>query len=167
MIGGLLASQCDRFNSRSDLTPARQGQLNSTFDAPPRAPPEYEVVWQQVRRARDILLRGGPFAWDSCAVAVRQALESWERVEPGDRDRRPGSTHATKRSRLYGLRKELRYYVDYAAHDQQVDEPAWTREDALLALTTLCALLAARKPAGVSQKSCAPSGSHGLSVLRV
>jgi hypothetical protein len=109
-------------------------------------PGGFDGVWHQIRTAREVFLRGGPFAWESCAVSVRQALEAWERLEAGNREQRPEGTHATKRSRLHGLRKQLHYYVGYAAHGQEPSEPEWTREDALLVLTTLCALLSARRP---------------------
>jgi hypothetical protein len=110
------------------------------------APPGFETVWQQIRIARDLLMRGGPFAWESCGMAVRQALEAWEQVSPATGSQRQDGRHATKLERLYRLRASLQYYVGYAAHNQHDNEPAWTREDALLAITTLCALLTARKP---------------------
>jgi len=115
------------------------------------APPQgFDEVWQNLAHARNVFMGGGPFAWESCAVAVRRALEAWEKVEPLQTSTPAGGQHRTKRERLDQVRKELKYYLGYSAHPQGAAAAAavteWTREDALLGLTTMCGLLSTRRP---------------------
>lgn len=116
----------------------------------PNPPEGFGGVWNHMTRARDLLLRGGDFAWEACAAAVRTALEEWERLEPLTDDGKTTGTHPSKRQRLDRLRRGLRNYMSFSLHPQGASKPEeavnWSREDAILGVATLCALLAVRKP---------------------
>ena len=97
--------------------------------------------------ARDAFEQGGTTGWKTCGAAVRRALEKWVQIE----DKEPGwkppnkeeRENRTKRQRLYILRWHLLQLAHLAVHSS-ADE--WSRDDALLMLSTLSALLAERKP---------------------
>jgi hypothetical protein len=99
-------------------------------------------VWHALRDARDSFDTGGSTGWKNCVTAVRLALEEWRKIEQEDKGL--ADTQArTKIQRIDNLRWHLIQLAHYAAHTK-ADE--WTRDDALLALSTLSALLAVRKP---------------------
>jgi hypothetical protein len=105
-------------------------------------PSGFEPIWQALRDARDSFDQGGSTGWKNCVTSVRLALEEWRRVEEED----PGPkelTSRTKAQRIDNLRWILMQYAHFAPHTNADD---WTRDDALLALSTLCALLAIRRP---------------------
>jgi hypothetical protein len=109
----------------------------------PSDPPNgWEPVWHALRDARDSFDTGGSTGWKNCVTAVRLALEEWRKIEQEDKGL--ADTQArTKIQRIDNLRWHLIQLAHYAAHTK-ADE--WTRDDALLALSTLSALLAVRKP---------------------
>ena len=112
-------------------------------------PSGWEPVWQALRDARDSFDTGGSTGWKNCVASVRLALEKWHDLEqedhgpgwnpPGREDRE----NRTKQQRLDNIRWHLIQLAHYAAHTR-ADE--WTRDDAVLALSTLSALLAVRRP---------------------
>jgi hypothetical protein len=117
------------------------------FQADP--PSGWEPIWQALRDARDSFDTGGSTGWKNCVASVRHALEEWQKVEkeeqgPGwQRPAFPDLQSRTKAQRIDNLRWHLIQCAHLAPHTKADD---WTRDDALLALSTLCALLAVRKP---------------------
>lgn len=110
------------------------------FDSNP--PSGWEPVWQAVRDALDSFDAGGSTGWRNCVASVRHALEEWRNIEKEDQG--PSDLKSrTKTQRIDNIRWHLIQLAHYAAHTK-ADE--WTRDDALLALSTLSALLAVRKP---------------------
>jgi hypothetical protein len=114
------------------------------------APPSpWDEVWQALIEARDAFERGGSTGWKGCVTAVRLALERWQGIEKEDMG--PGWTspsrndrsQRTKRQRLDNLRWHLLQIAHLGAHSAAQD---WSRDDALLLLSTLSSLLAERKP---------------------
>jgi hypothetical protein len=82
-------------------------------------------------------------------AAVRLALEKWQGIEKEDMG--PGwkapsmieRKDRTKRQRLDNVRWHLYQCAHLGPHSSAED---WTRDDAVLLLSTLAALLAERKP---------------------
>jgi hypothetical protein len=109
----------------------------------PNSPPApWDEVWQSLVRARNSFKQGGSTGWQGCVVAVRLALEKWRDIEkpntgPTDPKQR------SKRERLDALRLSLHQCTHIWVHGSD-DE--CSRDDALLMLSTLSALLAERKP---------------------
>lgn len=106
-----------------------------------RSPP-WNTVWEQLDKAAGHLAQGGEGGWEGCITKVRQALElraQIEKIPPGsakpDRDQ-------DRRERLNGLAKALFHYSSLAAHADR-HTTRWNRADAILAYSTLCAILAA------------------------
>jgi hypothetical protein len=99
--------------------------------------------------ARDTFEHGGSTGWKSAATAVRLALEKWHEIEPEDHG--PGwqtpkaaeKQARSKEQRLDNIRWHLLQLANYGPHSH-ADE--WARDDALLMLAVLSALLAIRKP---------------------
>jgi hypothetical protein len=108
----------------------------------PSSPPApWDEVWQNLVSARTHFEQGGSTGWSSCILAVRQALEKWRDIEGVN----TGPTDPTKRNkaeRLNNLRQALHQCTHVWIHK---DEES-SRDDALLMLSTLSALLAERKP---------------------
>jgi len=108
----------------------------------PQSPPApWDEVWANLVAARKHFEQGGTTGWSSCILAVRQALEKWRDIEPPNM----GPADPTKRSkkeRLDNLRLALHQCTHVWIHK---DEEA-SRDDALLMLSTLSALLGERKP---------------------
>ncbi len=109
---------------------------------PSDPPTGWEPVWEALRDARDSFDKGGATGWKGCVTSVRLALEEWRKIEaevkgPADLQSR------TKSQRTDNIRWQLIQLANYAAHTR-ADE--WTRDDAVLALSTLCGLLCVRKP---------------------
>lgn len=101
----------------------------------------WDGVWSALVVARDAFAQGGTTGWQSCVVRVRQALEQWRDIEGVDTG--PNVVRQrSKRERLNNLRLALYESTHNMIHPQ--DEA--TRDDALLMLATLSALLAERKP---------------------
>ena len=109
---------------------------------PSDPPTGWEPIWAALRDARDSFDSGGSTGWKNTVTSVRLALEEWRKIEvedkgPSDLQKR------TKSQRIDNIRWHLIQLAHYAAHTK-ADE--WTRDDALLLLSTLCSLLAERKP---------------------
>ncbi len=109
---------------------------------PSDPPTGWEPIWAALRDARDSFDSGGSTGWKNTVTSVRLALEEWRKIEvedngPSDHQKR------TKAQRTDNIRWHLIQLAHYAAHTK-ADE--WTRDDALLLLSTLCSLLAQRKP---------------------
>jgi hypothetical protein len=108
----------------------------------PQSPPApWDEVWANLVSARNHFEHGGSTGWSSCILAVRQALEKWRDIEqPNTGSGDP--KNRSKRERLNNLRQALHQCTHIWIHR---DDEA-TRDDALLMLSTLLALLAERKP---------------------
>lgn len=109
-----------------------------------RTPP-WNTVWEQLDKAAGHLAQGGESGWEGCIAKVRQALElraKIEKIPPGP----PKSDHdQDRRERLNGLAKALFHYSSLAVHaDRHTTQ--WSRADAILAYSTLCAILAVQDP---------------------
>jgi len=116
----------------------------------PSGPPTgWEHVWDALTDARDSFEKGGATGWKSCVASVRHALEEWRKLEvedPGPGWQRPKKEELearTKSQRMDALRWHLIQCAHLAPHTKADN---WTREDAALAMATLCALIAVRKP---------------------
>jgi hypothetical protein len=100
------------------------------------------TIWKCIDKASENLGQGGEAGWTGCLTEARKALEAWNKIDPmpapPERDR-----DKDKRQRLYDLAEALRRYCHLSAHFDKREEN-WTRADAVLALSTLCALLSAR-----------------------
>ncbi len=113
------------------------------------SPSGWEPIWDALRDARDSFDSGGSTGWKNTATSVRLALEKWQDLEkenqgPGwKRPDRLDLEARTKSQRADSIRWHLIQLAHYAAHTK-ADE--WTRDDALLLLSTLCVLLNVRKP---------------------
>jgi len=135
-----------RYSRETWTTTLRQLNLRDTvlveIPFPSDPPSGWEPVWQALRDARDSFDKGGSTAWRNCVASVRYALEEWRKIEKED----PGPSDfpsRTKEQRIDNIRLTLMQYANFAPHTK-ADE--WTRDDALLAISTVSALLAARKP---------------------
>jgi hypothetical protein len=105
-------------------------------------PTGWEPVWDALRDARDWFDRGGSTGWKGTAISVRLALEEWRKIEAEDK----GPTEPRQRSksqRTDNIRWELMQLANFSAHTKA---DGWNRDDALLLLSSVCALLAVRKP---------------------
>lgn len=116
---------------------------------PSDPPHEWEAVWHALRDARDSFESGGSTGWKSSITSVRLALEEWRNIEKEDLGAGwqmptiPDLQSRSKEQRLNAIRWHLIQLAHYAAHTK-ADE--WTRDDALLMISTLCALLCVRNP---------------------
>lgn len=108
------------------------------------APDGWNVVWQELVEARNAFEQGRETGWSQCVVKVRTALEAWKKIEPEKQPLPAGAKEDwTKKDRLDGLRWQLHECCHPAAH---MRSGPWSRDEALLMLSTLSALLAARNP---------------------
>ena len=116
----------------------------------PTSPPgKWTEGWGALVEARNYFEQGGTTGWKGCVAATRLALEKWQSIEkedmgpgwkaPGPQERRD----RTKKQRIDNLRWHLYQFAHLGPHSSADD---WTRDDALLLLSTLSALLAERKP---------------------
>lgn len=116
---------------------------------PPSPKDPWTGVWKALGDARNAFEQGGSNAWQSTVTSVRLALERWRDVEQEDQG--PGwkppsrfeKESRTKKQRLDALRWHLMQAAHLGPHTGAED---WSRDDALLMLSTLSALLAERKP---------------------
>lgn len=116
----------------------------------PSSPPQpWDAVWRAIGEATTSFERGGETGWKGCISAVRLALDRWRDIEPEDMGpgwKRPGGDdlrERTTRQRLDNIRWHLREYTHLAPHS---DAEEFTRDDALLMLSTLSSLLTIRRP---------------------
>lgn len=117
--------------------------LRSTPPAP------WDGIWEGLIEARDAFEQGGITGWKGTVTASRLALERWQKIEkeqmgpggtapsPADRQQR------TKQERLDNIRWHLLQLAHLGAHSGSEE---WTRDDAVLILSVLSALLAERNP---------------------
>lgn len=116
----------------------------------PSSPPKpWDVVWKPVTEAATAFEGGGGTGWKACISALRLALDRWREVEAEDMGPgwgRPGGEELrmrTTRQRLDNIRWHLREYSHLAPHSGAEE---FTRDDALLMLSSVSALLCVRKP---------------------
>lgn len=108
----------------------------------PISPPApWDRVWQNLITAREAFEQGGSTGWNGCVLAVRQALEKWKDIE-GEETGSADPKDRSKPERFNNLRLALHRCTHAWVHDRD----QCTRDDALLMLSTLSALLAERKP---------------------
>lgn len=109
----------------------------------------WDDVWKALVEARDAFEKGGSTGWKHCIVSCRLALEKWQKIEPEDKGpgwvspSSPDRQARTKSQRLDNIRWHLLQLAHHSAHSHADD---WKREDALIVLSTLSALLAERNP---------------------
>jgi len=116
----------------------------------PTSPPEpWSGVWNALVNARNAFEQGGNSGWQGTVTSVRLALEKWRAIEkedlgagwkapsPADRESR------SKKERLDAVRWHLMQTAHLGPHTGAEE---WSRDDALLMLSTLSGLLAVRKP---------------------
>ncbi|HEY2514611.1 MAG TPA: hypothetical protein VGI39_27290 [Polyangiaceae bacterium] len=116
---------------------------------PPQVSGPWADIWKALRTARDALKQPGEASWKAAITESRVALEHWQKLEqedhgpgwsaPSPQDRRA----RTRAQRLDNLRWDLLQCAHDAAHTHA---DRWTREDAVLAVATLAALLSVRNP---------------------
>ena len=116
----------------------------------PTSPPNpWDEVWAALVDARNAFEHGGATAWKNCIVSIRLGLEKWRAIEKedfGTGGHDPTSQERqsrTKAQRLDNIRFHLLHYAHFSAHTH-ADQ--WTRDDAVLMISTLSALLSIRKP---------------------
>lgn len=116
----------------------------------PGVPPApWDKVWNALVEARNAFDQGGSTGWKGCVTAVRLALEEWQKIEKEDMG--PGwaaPSHNDLRNRTMQQRVDnLRWHLVQLAHlGAHSGAENWSRDDALLMLSTLSALLSVRKP---------------------
>ncbi len=114
---------------------------------------DFPIAWKEIYSAIDEakrhLARGGEDGWKSCVVAVRLALEKWQALEQADlgpgwqQPNRQDKEARTKEQRADGLRWHLLQFAHLSPHSPAEQ---WERNDAILALAALTALVAERDP---------------------
>lgn len=118
----------------------------------PSSPPKpWDAVWKSVAEAATAFERGGETGRKGAILAVRQALDDWRQIDGEREDLGPGWEQPDKKDReartapqrLGAIRWHLREYAHLAAHS---GAEHWSREDAVLLLSSMSALLALRKP---------------------
>ncbi|HEY3807181.1 MAG TPA: hypothetical protein VGL61_31485 [Kofleriaceae bacterium] len=115
----------------------------------PAPPAPWNDVWQALREAHESFDQGGTTGWSSCVRSIRLALERWQAHEreqqgpgwnaPARQDREQRTAH----ERIDNLRWHLLQCAHRAAHTG-ADE--WSRDEAVLMLSTCAALLRYRNP---------------------
>lgn len=109
-----------------------------------RAAP-WDRVWARIDAAAANLAQGGESGSKNCVSEIRQALDAWRKIDGFEAGVSPAGKQKGKRERLHDTANALYHYCSLSVHadEHQTD---WTRADAILALSTLCALLSARNP---------------------
>jgi hypothetical protein len=107
---------------------------------------EWDEVWKAVVDARNYFEQGGDIGWKGCVASVRLALEKWQKLEPEVQGfqnwtspSRQEKEDRSKRNRLDALRWHLLQLAHLSPHTHA---EMWSREDAILLLSTLSSLLA-------------------------
>lgn len=104
----------------------------------------WDSVWTRLDAASANLAQGGESGNKHCIIEARQALDAWRKID-GFETATTGGKQKDKGQRLRDVANALYHYFSLAAHSDEHQED-WTRADAVLALSSLCALLAARNP---------------------
>ncbi len=113
--------------------------LAVTLDAP------WSGIWDQLDKASTHLAQGGESGWEGCIAKVRQALELRAKLDNVPPALAKAGREQDRMERLNEIAKALFHYCSLALHtDKHVTR--WTRADAILAFSTLCAVLAAHDP---------------------
>jgi len=112
-------------------------------------PPEWRDIYFALQEAKRNLARGGIDGWKSSVGSVRLALEKWQELEKED----PGPgwvapkpqdrANRTKKQRIDAIRWHLLQLSHLSPHSAAEE---WSRDDGILAVATLAALLSARDP---------------------
>ena len=116
----------------------------------PMSPPDpWDGVWSALINARNAFEQGGSSGWHGTVNSVRLALERWRDIEQENQGR--GWTPPNRADRESRSRRErldaLRWHLMQAAHlGPHTGAEEWSRDDALLMLSSLAALLAVRNP---------------------
>lgn len=116
---------------------------------PSTPPTQWDKVWSAFLEARNALEQGGPTGWKSCVSAIRLALEEWKSIEkeemgPGGITPNTNDLRSRNKQQRYD---NLRWHLIQCAHlGPHSSAEDWSRDDAMLLLATLSALLAVRKP---------------------
>jgi hypothetical protein len=116
----------------------------------PKSPPDpWTGVWSALVNARNAFEQGGSSGWHGTVNSVRLALERWRAIEqenPGAGWKVPSVPDRESRTKKERL-DALRWYLMQTAHlGPHSEAEEWSRDDALLMLSTLSGLLAVRKP---------------------
>lgn len=116
---------------------------------PPSPLDPWNTVWKALVDARNAFEQGGSTGWQATVTSVRLALERWRDIEPENQG--PGWVSPNRNDRESRTKKQrldaLRWHLMQAAHlGPHTGADEWSRDDALLMLSTLSALLAERKP---------------------
>jgi hypothetical protein len=125
------------------------GNVLVDMPVPANCPPGWNDIFDGLDEARRNLARGGEDGWKSCVVAVRLAFEKWRALEPESfgigwpAANQQQRMQWSKEERAEAMRYQAYQYAHLSAHSHA---QRWRREDAILAFTTLAALLAARHP---------------------
>jgi len=125
--------------------------LHVLVDVPlrPAPPSPWAEIWQSVTDARSSFEQGGTTGWRNCVTSVRHALELWQQHE---QEQHGAGWHAptmnerrqrTRTERFDNLRWDLLQCAHEGPHSHGDD---WARDDAVLMLATLAALLKVRAP---------------------
>lgn len=116
----------------------------------PTSPPDpWSGVWSALVNARNAFEQGGSSGWHGTVNSVRLALEKWREIEQENQG--PGWLAPTRNDRESRSKEQrldaLRWHLMQAAHrGPHTGADEWSRDDALLMLSTLSGLLAVRKP---------------------
>lgn len=102
-------------------------------------------VWKALDNASRNLAQGGEMGCKNCVIEVRQALDAWRSIESFEAGGPQARKKQDKRQRLHDAASALFHYCSLSVHGDE-HQTDWTRADAVLALSTLCALLSARDP---------------------
>ena len=105
----------------------------------------WDRVWARLDAASTNLAQGGEMGCKNCVNEVRQALDAWRKIEGFNAGSSRGGLQKDKRERLHDAANALYHYCSLSAHGDE-HQVTWTRADAVLALSSLSALLAARDP---------------------
>ncbi len=112
---------------------------------------DWDGVWEGLRDARKGFEQGGSTGWKDCIMGVRLGLERWQKMPNEKEDHGPGWKAPSMQEREARTKKQrfdnLRWHLFQACHrSAHTGADEWTRDDAVLALSTFSALLAERKP---------------------
>jgi hypothetical protein len=113
----------------------------------PAAP--WDAIWKALTEAQASFDQGGTTGWVNCVRSIRHALELWQDQEAPDHGpgwHPPTRTEREQRTsgqRMGNLRWDLLQCAHRAPHGH-ADE--WTRDEAVLMMSVLAALLRVRNP---------------------